>query len=80
MQGHALPRTPASRQTDVIKGGAALIQSYNRRQAVNASSRIASNHWFSSRYSTNNAWNYNNNGNSNNNNFYNSFTVRRFLN
>jgi hypothetical protein len=33
----------------------------------------SSNAWASSRYNTNNAWNYNgNNGNANNNNFYNA--------
>ena len=35
---------------------------------------ITSNRWSSSRYNTNNAWNYNNNGITNNNNYYNSLT------
>lgn len=35
---------------------------------------VTSNRWSSSRYNTNNAWNYNNNGLTNNNNFYNSLT------
>jgi len=58
----------------IMKGEPTIIYGYYSK-ALAGFFCSTSNRWSSSRYNTNNAWNYNGNGITNNNNFYNGYRV-----